>query len=169
MGLPALAQTMSGPAFAGDEVLGGRTAHTPPMTRSANREVFLYDIAVREVGQRLGIGRHLVDFLRKAAAAEAIDVMFVPAGNEDSHAFDFYGAIGGEESPVTVFMFARDPGAVISSPFSASARELLPRVISPLCPQRSGKTFSSRFVRILTKPAFQISALRRICSLVPAA
>jgi aminoglycoside 3-N-acetyltransferase I len=95
-------------AFAGNEVLGGLTAHTLPMTRSADREVFLYDIAVREEWRRRGIGRRLVEFLREAAAAETINVMFVPADNEDLHALDFYRALGGEASPVTVFTFASD-------------------------------------------------------------
>jgi aminoglycoside 3-N-acetyltransferase I len=98
-------------AFAGSEILGGLTAHTLPMTRSADREVFLYDIAVREPWRRLGIGRRLVEFLLEAAAAEAINVMFVPADNEDLHALDFYRALGGEASPVTVFTFSRGEAA----------------------------------------------------------
>ena len=95
-------------AFAGDEILGGLTAHTLSMTRSASREVFLYDIAVREGWRRRGIGRRLLVFLREAAAAEGIDVMFVPADNEDLPALDFYRALGGAESPVTVFTFSRE-------------------------------------------------------------
>lgn len=98
-------------AFAGDEILGGLTAHTLPMTRSADREVFLYDIAVRESWRRRGIGRRLVEFLLEAAAAETINVMFVPADNEDLHALDFYRALGGEASPVTVFTFSRGDAA----------------------------------------------------------
>lgn len=95
-------------AFAGDEILGGLTAHTLPMTRSASREVCLYDIAVREEWRRRGIGRRLVEFLLEAATAEGIDVMFVPADNEDLHALDFYRALGGEATPVTVFTFSRE-------------------------------------------------------------
>ncbi len=56
-------------AFAGDEIVGGLTAHTLPMTRSESSEIFIYDLAVREDQQRKGIGRQLMMALREAAAA----------------------------------------------------------------------------------------------------
>lgn len=34
-------------AFEGDELLGGLSAHTLPMTRSESAEIFIYDIAVQ--------------------------------------------------------------------------------------------------------------------------
>ncbi len=95
-------------AIDGDRVLGGLTAHTLPMTRSASAEVFIYDLAVVPERQRQGIGRRLVAALREAAAAEGIAVAFVPADNEDTHALDFYQAIGGTPAPVTIFTFGDD-------------------------------------------------------------
>ena len=95
-------------AIDGDRVLGGLTAHTLPMTRSASAEVFIYDLAVVPERQRQGIGRRLVAALREAAAAEGITVAFVPADNEDTHALDFYQAIGGAPAPVTIFTFGDD-------------------------------------------------------------
>ncbi len=95
-------------AIDGDRVLGGLTAHTLPMTRSASAEVFIYDLAVVPERQRQGIGRRLVTALRDAAAAEGITVAFVPADNEDTHALDFYQAIGGTPAPVTIFTFGGD-------------------------------------------------------------
>lgn len=92
-------------AIDGDEVVGGITAHTLPMTRRPGSEVFLYDIAVRVDRQREGIGRGLVAHLREAAATEAIDTVFVPADDEDDHAIEFYRALGGQESRVTFFTF----------------------------------------------------------------
>lgn len=86
-------------------VVGGATAHTLPMTRFQGSEIFLYDLAVRTDRQRQGIGRKLVEHLRAAAAAEGIDDLFVPAENEDTHALDFYRAIGGTASAVTFFTF----------------------------------------------------------------
>jgi aminoglycoside 3-N-acetyltransferase I len=50
----------------------------------------------------------LVAALREAAAAEGIHVAFVPADNEDTHALDFYRAIGGVPAPVTIFTFGDD-------------------------------------------------------------
>lgn len=93
-------------AFEGDAIIGGITAHTLPMTRSESSELFIYDIAVRSEHQRKGVGRALMTALREAAAAEGIDDVFVPAENEDTHALDFYRALGGEPGAVTIFTFS---------------------------------------------------------------
>jgi aminoglycoside 3-N-acetyltransferase I len=95
-------------AFVGDEIVGGITAHTLPMTRSEVSEIFIYDLAVRRDHQRKGVGRQLVTYLRLAAAAIGIRLVFVPAANDDAHALEFYRAIGGSAAPVTVFTFIRD-------------------------------------------------------------
>jgi aminoglycoside 3-N-acetyltransferase I len=93
-------------AFAGEEVVGGLTAHTLPMTRAEGSELFIYDVAVRADHQRQGVGRRLIAALREGAAAAGIDVVFVPADNDDTHALDFYRALGGAGSPVTIFTFS---------------------------------------------------------------
>jgi aminoglycoside 3-N-acetyltransferase I len=94
-------------AFAGDDVIGGITGHTLPMTRSESSEVFIYDLAVRRDHQRQGVGRQLVAQLRNEAAAAGIRDVFVPADDDDVHALDFYRAIGGAASPVTFFIFTQ--------------------------------------------------------------
>jgi aminoglycoside 3-N-acetyltransferase I len=93
-------------ALSGDEIVGGITAHTLPMTRTASSEVFIYDLAVREEHRRRGVGRQLVTHLRNEAAAVGIVDVFVAADNDDEHALDFYRALGGAGSPVTIFTFA---------------------------------------------------------------
>ncbi len=95
-------------ALEGDRVVGGLTAHTLPMTRSESAEVFIYDLAVVPDRQRQGLGRRLVTALRDAAAARGIAVAFVPADNDDTHALEFYQAIGGTPAPVTIFTFGDD-------------------------------------------------------------
>jgi aminoglycoside 3-N-acetyltransferase I len=92
-------------AFVGSEIVGGLTAHTLPMTRSASSELLIYDLAVRRENQRQGVGRRLIRELRELAAAVGIRDVFVPADNEDSHALDFCRALGALESPVTHFTF----------------------------------------------------------------
>lgn len=92
-------------ALAGDEVVGGLTAHTLPMTRAESSEIFIYDVAVRGDRQRRGIGRLLMESLREAAAASGSHELFVPADNDDLHALDFYRVLGGVPSPVTFFTF----------------------------------------------------------------
>lgn len=94
-------------AFAGDEIVGGVTAHTLPMTRTESSGIFVYDIAVRKDRQRRGIGRLLLTGLCEAAAAMGIDEVFVPADNDDKHALDFYRALGGSAASVTFFTFSR--------------------------------------------------------------
>ena len=66
-----------------------------------------------EHGQRRGIGRQLVDALRREASSQGISTMFVPADDDDTHALRFYAGLGGRPSKVTLFEF--------SSPFSAGS------------------------------------------------
>jgi aminoglycoside 3-N-acetyltransferase I len=94
-------------ATLGEEIVGGLTAHTLPMTRSESREVFIYDVAVRADHQRRGVGRLLIAHLTRLAGAAGIHDLFVAADDEDAHALDFYRALGGVASPVTVFTFGR--------------------------------------------------------------
>jgi len=93
--------------FVGEELVGGLTAHTLPMTRAESAEVFIYDLAVHADYQRQGVGRALVRSLLDAAAEQGIREVFVPADNEDTHALDFYRAVGGQASAVTFFAFSR--------------------------------------------------------------
>jgi aminoglycoside 3-N-acetyltransferase I len=93
-------------ALDGERLVGGLTAHTLSMTRTETSELFIYDIAVREADQRQGVGRRLVKELSQQAAAAGIAELFVAADNEDTHALDFYRALGGAASPVTIFEFA---------------------------------------------------------------
>ena len=86
-------------------VVGGLTAHALQMTTREAAEVFLYDIAVDRNHQRQGIGRRLVEALRFQARAAGIQVVFVPAENEDIHAIEFYKALGGSPTDVTFFEF----------------------------------------------------------------
>jgi aminoglycoside 3-N-acetyltransferase I len=97
-------------ALVGDDIVGGLTAHTLPMTRSETSEVFIYDIAVRADHQRRGVGRHLITALRQEVGAAGIREVFVPVDNDDDHALKFYQALGGGASLVTFFTFSsREP------------------------------------------------------------
>jgi aminoglycoside 3-N-acetyltransferase I len=94
-------------ATEGPLVVGGLTAHALPMTRNRATELFIYDLAVRGDRQRRGIGRGLVAELLSLGRAAGIHTAFVPADNEDTHALEFYRAVGGTSSPVTFFTFSR--------------------------------------------------------------
>ncbi len=90
------------------QLAGGLTAHTLPLTRAEVSELFIYDLAVVPAWQRHGVGRRLVTTLCAEAAKAGISIAFVPADNEDTHALDFYRAIGGVPTPVTFFTFGDD-------------------------------------------------------------
>lgn len=92
-------------ALAGDEVIGGLTAHLLPMTRTPSSELFIYDIAVRADHRRQGIGRSLITTLREQVSMLGIKEVFVAADNADIEALDFYRALGGKPSSVTIFAF----------------------------------------------------------------
>ena len=92
-------------ALEAGEPVGGITAHVLPMTRSPSRELFVYDVAVRDDRQRRGIGSALLVELCAQAGREGIESVFVAVADEDVHAMDFYRAVGGAESPVTMFSF----------------------------------------------------------------
>lgn len=92
-------------AVVAGEPVGGITAHALPMTRAQSSELFLYDLAVLPAFQRRGVGRALVEALRREGEAVGIGVSFVPADVEDEHALLFYRALGGEEAEVRIFTF----------------------------------------------------------------
>jgi aminoglycoside 3-N-acetyltransferase I len=93
-------------AFVDGDVVGGLTAHSLPMTRTESSEVLIYDIAVRGDQRRKGIGRQLISTLREAANAAGLADVFVPVDNDDVEALDFYRALGGQPSPVTIYTFS---------------------------------------------------------------
>jgi aminoglycoside 3-N-acetyltransferase I len=88
------------------EPAAGLTAFTLPLTRSEASELLIYDIAVQPRCQRRGIGRRLVDTLKKLAAEAGIKTMWVPAENEDPGALEFYRAMRGRPAAVTIFTFS---------------------------------------------------------------
>jgi aminoglycoside 3-N-acetyltransferase I len=92
-------------AMSGTDPVGGLTGHVLPLTRAPAPEFFVYDIAVRADHQRRGVGRHLMDHMRREAAAMGCRCVFVAADDEDTHALDFYRALGGSASAVTMFTF----------------------------------------------------------------
>jgi aminoglycoside 3-N-acetyltransferase I len=93
-------------ALEGREPIAGLTAFTLPLTRCEVAELFIYDIAVQTGHRRRGIGRRLVDTLKKLAAEAGIRTIWVPAENSDPHALEFYRAIGGKPTAVTIFTFS---------------------------------------------------------------
>lgn len=93
-------------AFAGDDIIGGLTAHTLPMTRAESAEMLIFDVAVQGLHRKKGVGRRLLAALRKHASDAGIHELFVAADNADEHALDFYRRLGGVATLSTVFAFS---------------------------------------------------------------
>jgi aminoglycoside 3-N-acetyltransferase I len=87
-------------------IVAGITAHALPLTRREASELLIYDVAVRVDRHRRGIGRALMTHLRDLAAASGISLSWVPVDDEDEGALEFYRALGGVPSPVTLFTFS---------------------------------------------------------------
>lgn len=88
-----------------NKVVGGLTAHILPSTYFPSSEVYIYDLAVRTEFQRTGIGRQLIDALKKYCADLGLKEVFVQADLEDRHALDFYKATGGIAESVVHFSY----------------------------------------------------------------
>jgi aminoglycoside 3-N-acetyltransferase I len=93
-------------AFVGDDIVGGLTAHTLPMTRTESAEIFIFDVAVQALHRNKGVGRRLLTALRKQASGAGIHELFVAADNADEHALDFYRRQGGVPTPSIVFAWS---------------------------------------------------------------
>ena len=91
--------------LAGAQPIAGLTAFVLPLTRSQKSELLIYDVVVHEAYQRRGIGRRLMQEAIGLASQQGIQTTWVPAANEDEHAIDFYRAIGGAPTAVTIFTF----------------------------------------------------------------
>jgi len=87
------------------EVVGGLAAHVIPLTREERAELFVYDIAVAARHRRQGVGRALLGELRRLGDEAGIRVTFIAADEADADARDFYRALGGAGSGVTLFTF----------------------------------------------------------------
>ena len=92
-------------AFVEEELVGGITAYTIPLTREQTSTLFVYDVAVRADHQRRGVGRELMRALEVEAVRHAIDEVFVLVDDADADALDFYRALGGLPAAVTMFDF----------------------------------------------------------------
>jgi aminoglycoside 3-N-acetyltransferase I len=91
-----------------NEVIGGLTAYELPMYYSKYSEILLYDLAVKEQYQRLGIGKRLLLSLKDYCKTNGIKEFFVLASEEDQHAIAFYHSTGGRSEKVVNFIYGTD-------------------------------------------------------------
>ncbi len=92
-------------AFDGDEMCGGLTGYIMLMYYHAESELYLYDMAVATSHQRQGIGRLLIEEMKRFCTAGNIGVMFVEAHADDLHAVEFYRSTGGAAEQAVHFNY----------------------------------------------------------------
>jgi aminoglycoside 3-N-acetyltransferase I len=88
-----------------NEVAGGLTAYELPMFASEEREMFLYDIIVSEAYRQQGIGRGLIEGLKKLCADKGIKTIFVGTSMDSQAAIHLYNSTGGKREDIPWFVY----------------------------------------------------------------
>ncbi len=89
-----------------ENIIGGLTAHELASTYFEANEVYVYDLAVHQDFQRMGIGSKLIEELKAICCSKGNKEIFLQADIEDKYALDFYNKIGGIPENVIHFSFS---------------------------------------------------------------
>ena len=80
-----------------EEVVGGLVAYVLDKFERERREVYIYDLAVREMHRRRGIATALIQHLRGVASTKGAWVIYVQADYGDDPAIALYAKLGARE------------------------------------------------------------------------
>ncbi len=89
-------------------VVGGVTGYELEMYKESVREMFLYEIATEPAHKRNGIGRALIEALKKICREKGMKEMYVGAMADNAPAINFYTNTGGKEEAVAWFVYDID-------------------------------------------------------------
>ena len=78
-------------------VIGGMAAYELVKFEQERSEFYIYDLAVREGSRRRGVATSLIEELRRIAAANAAETIFVQADHGDDPAIALYSKLGRRE------------------------------------------------------------------------
>jgi len=84
-------------ALAGNEVVGGLAAYVLEKFEQERKEIYIYDLAVKEQHRREGIATKLINELRRTARERGAYVIFVQADKVDDAAIKLYQSLGTRE------------------------------------------------------------------------
>lgn len=84
-------------ALAADAVVGGLVAYELDKFEQARRELYIYDLAVREAYRRQGVATALIDRLRTIAAERDAWTIYVQADHGDEPALSLCQKLGRRE------------------------------------------------------------------------
>jgi aminoglycoside 3-N-acetyltransferase I len=93
-------------AFAGDEIAGGLVAYEFDKLEQARREIYIYDLAVREAHRRQGVATALIGRVKEIARDRSAWAVYVQADYGDDPAVALYTKLGRRED---VMHFDIDP------------------------------------------------------------
>ena len=84
-------------AMQAGEVIGALVAYELVKFEQERSEFYIYDLAVRGDSRRRGVATALIEEMRRIAAANAADVIFVQADRGDEAAIALYSKLGRRE------------------------------------------------------------------------
>jgi aminoglycoside 3-N-acetyltransferase I len=95
-------------AMEDESLVGGLTAYELTKYKREAKEMFLYEIGVEETHRRKGIGRGLIECLKKICAEKEIPVIFVATEMDNESAKYLYQATGGQFEATAIYTFQLD-------------------------------------------------------------
>jgi aminoglycoside 3-N-acetyltransferase I len=97
-------------AVSEDELVGGLVAYEFDKFEQARREIYIYDLAVREDWRRRGVATALIELVREIGRVRGAWVVFVQADYGDDPAIALYEGLGTREE-VLHFDIPVEPGS----------------------------------------------------------
>jgi aminoglycoside 3-N-acetyltransferase I len=74
----------------GNKVIGGATIYTLDQYYSTQSLAYIYDLAIRQEFQRIGIGKKIIVYIKEYYHDKRVEEVFVQADEVDEYALDFY-------------------------------------------------------------------------------
>lgn len=90
-------------ALENNRLIGGLTAYEMKMFKRETTEMFLYEIEVAEFRRQQGVGKALIEFLKKICHEKGIVQMFVGTEKDNRAARALYTATGGKADEDSVW------------------------------------------------------------------
>lgn len=90
-------------ALENQQLIGGLTAYEMKMFKRETTEMFLYEIEVAELHRRKGVGKALIEFLKRVCVEKGIVEMFVGTEKDNLPARKLYKTTGGKADENSVW------------------------------------------------------------------
>lgn len=90
-------------ALENERLIGGLTAYEMRMFKRETTEMFLYEIEVVEAHRQQGVGKALIEFLKRICDEKGIVEMFVGTEKDNRAARALYAATGGKADEDSVW------------------------------------------------------------------